>query len=281
MKGKVEDNLPHIKQRLSLRYSTVDAVAGKSSSGAKELAQKNAGKYDIILSLGGDGTLHNVIDGVAKSGEKCIVGILPFGTCNDVSRTLGIPRDLDRALDCVLRLNTTKYDLMFDDEQYISYALASGYLTDVSFKTNQKIKKKVGRLAYVFAGLGRLFKVKKLPFTFYADNQRIHGKFIYVMLLNGKSAGGFAVDPEADLADGKVRFVAIKSGNGLGGINAFVKLFLRGIKSIRKNKNAIVMDVSKVTIENPSNEAFTLDGEKLKFLKKEIKVSASIQMITK
>ncbi len=281
MKGKIEENLPHIRERLSLRYSTVDTIASQSASDSTSIAEKNAGKYDIIVAVGGDGTLHNVVNGVAKAEEKCIVGVLPFGTCNDVARSLGIPFDLDRALDCILRLNLTNYDLMFDGEQYITYTLASGYLTNVAFKAKQSAKKRVGRFAYVWAGLGGLFSIKKLPFTFVVDNARVHGKFIYVMLLNGRSAGGFKINKGEDLSNGKIKFVAIKASKGLGAVSTFVKMFTKGVDAIRKSKHAVVLDASKVTIENPSNEPFTLDGEKVKFLKKQIKVTETIKIITK
>lgn len=281
MKGKIGEFLPHIKERLFLRYQTVDVVSGSNAKQTEELAFKNSGKYDIILSVGGDGTLHQVINGIAKAEQKSIVGILPFGTCNDVARTVGIPRELDKAIDTVLRLNTTKYDLMFDGNQYIVYALASGYLTSVSFKAKQKAKKKVGRMAYVWAGIGGLFSLKALPFTFVVDGERLHGKFVYAMLMNGCSAGGFNINKGEDLANNKVKFVAIKKTNGLAAFCTFVRMFTRGINAIRKNKCAIVRDASKIQIENPSNEPFTLDGEKVKFLTTEIKVTTSIEMITK
>lgn len=281
MKGKVIEYLPHIRERLSLRFNTVETLCGQTEIDTEDIAKKNSGKYDIILSVGGDGTLHNVINGVAKAEQKSLVGVLPFGTCNDVARTLNIPHELDKALDTVLRLNTTKYDLMFDGENYISYALASGYLTSVSFKAKQSVKKKIGRFAYVWAGVAGLFSLKAIPFTFVVDKERLHGKFVYVMLINGSSAGGFSINKGEDLSNGTIKFVAIKKTKGLGAFCAFVDMFAHGIKSIRKRKCVVVRDVKKVNIENPSNEPFTLDGEKVKFLTRQITVSTTIEMITK
>lgn len=280
LKGKIEQNLPHIKQRLSLRYTTVEMIASKSPAHTQDVACKNAGKYDIILAAGGDGTLHNVINGVARAEQKCIVGVLPFGTCNDVARTLNIPRDLDKSINAVLRLNTTKYDIMFDGEQYIAYSLASGYLTSVSFKANQKTKSKIGRMAYVWAGLGGLFKLKALPFTFDVDGTRMNDKFVYVMLINGRSAGGFEINKNEDIANGKIKFVAIKKTKGLGAFCTFVRMFTHGVDAIRKNKSAVVIDAKKVSIENPSNEPFCLDGEKVKFLTKQVQVATTVEIIT-
>ena len=279
MKGKISEHLPHIKQRLLLRYPKVDAVA-TPVEGAEEIAFSFAGKYDILISCGGDGTLHEIINGVMKSESQPIIAIFPFGTCNDVARTFKIPFNLNKAIDCVLRLNTTSYDVMFDGKDYITYALATGYLTQASYSASSKIKKKIGRLAYVFSGLKCMFKFNALPMTVTCENERIHGKFVYMMAMNGESTGGFKLNKGEIINNGKVKIVLIKRGKGLAGLFTFVKLFLFGIKSIMKSKHAIVREVSKFEIENHSNTPFTLDGEKAKFLKRKFEVK-QVQNIVK
>ncbi len=278
MKGKVGDFLPHIKQRLSLRYSQIDSMA-TPVEGAEELAFTYAPKYDMLISCGGDGTLHEVINGVMKSGSQPIIAIFPFGTCNDVARTFKIPFNLDEAIDCVLRLNTTSYDVMCDGQDYITYTLATGYLTQASYAASSKIKRKIGRLAYVFAGIRCLFQFKAIPLTITCDDERIHGKFVYMMAMNGESAGGFKLNKGEIINNGKVKVVLIKKRRGC--FFTFIKLFLFGIKSIMKSKNAVVREVKNFEIENHSNTPFTLDGEKAKFLKKKIQVKQVMSIVKK
>ena len=165
LKGKIDEVLPKIKQRLSLRYSQVDSMAGQTEDGAEQLALKFASKYDIIVACGGDGTVHQVLNGVVKSGSNPIVGLLPCGTCNDLARTLKIPFDLMKAADCILRLNTRKHDLMFDGKDYIAYTLATGYLTQTSYIASSKAKKRFGRMAYVFLGIGCAMHFDEFPMT--------------------------------------------------------------------------------------------------------------------
>ena len=271
MKGKISEFIPKIKQRLLLRFAQVDAVA-TPVDGAEDTAHTFASKYDMLVSCGGDGTLHEVINGVMKSGSQPIVSILPFGTCNDVARTMNIPFNLDKAIDCILRMNVTSYDIMFDGKDYITYALATGYLTQASYAASSKIKKKIGRLAYVFSGIRCLFHFDALPITITCDKERIHGKFVYMMAMNGESVGGFKLNKNEIINNDKVKLVLIKRGKGISSLFTFVKLFLFGIKSIMKSKNAIVREVSRFEIENHANTPFTLDGEKAKFLKKKIQV---------
>ena len=182
MKGKIEEFLPKIKQRLFLRYQVVDAMTSHDSNGSENLAFKYASKYDVIVSCGGDGTLHQVINGVMKSGANPLIGLLPFGTCNDVAKTLKIPFNLDKALDCILRLNTTNYDLIFDGKDYVTYSMATGYLTQCSYCATKKSKKAIGKLAYIFSALKNVFKFKSIPLTVTYDGERVHGKFLYFML---------------------------------------------------------------------------------------------------
>ena len=205
MKGKINDSIPYIKQRLLLRFSQVDAMYSPALDGAETLAYKFASKYDVVVSCGGDGTLHEVVNGVMKSGANPVIGILPFGTCNDVARSLGIPKKLDKAIDCLLRLNTTSYDVMFDGKDYITYALATGYLTKASYAASSKVKKKIGRLAYVFSGIRCMFQFEALPITVNCDNERIHGKFVYAMAMNGESTGGFKLNKNEIINNKKVK----------------------------------------------------------------------------
>jgi len=280
MKGRVQEFLPSIKQRLSLRFAQVDDVCAPSADGNEDLARKNAEKYDIIVSLGGDGTLHQIVSGVAKSGADCKIGVLPFGTCNDVARTLGVPRNLDGAIDCILRLNSTKYDVMYDGDGYAVYSLATGYLTQTSYAASTKSKKRFGRLAYVFLGIKLAFRYIGIPMTVTCDGERIHDKFSYFMLMNGESVGGFKLNKGEVLNNNKVKVVMVKK-KGLGSLFAFVKLFMFGINSVKKSKYVIVRDANDILIENHSNEPFTLDGEKATFLKKRIQVNNAISFITK
>lgn len=279
-KGKIERFIPMIKKRLLLRYPQVDTVA-TPREGAEDLAQTNAPKYDMLVSCGGDGTLHEVINGVMKSGSQPIVSILPFGTCNDVARTFGVPFDLDKAIDCILRLNTTSYDVMFDGKDYITYALATGYLTDASYSASSKIKRKIGRVAYVFSGIRSAFNFKALPITITCDGERIHGKFVYMMVMNGESIGGFRLNKGEIVNNKKVKVVLIKKGRGISSLFTFIKMFLFGIKSIMKSKNAIVREVGHFEIENHSNTPFTQDGEKAKFLKKRFQVQTLLSIVKK
>lgn len=281
MKGKINEFIPHIKQRLLLRFAQVDAMFSAELDGAETLAYKFANKYDVVVSCGGDGTLHEVVNGVMKSGAHPVIGILPFGTCNDVARTLGIPFKLDKAIDCLLRLNTTNYDIMFDGKDYITYSIATGYLVKSTYSATEKSKRKFGRFAYFMSALKCLFNLEAIPVTITCDGTRFHTKIAYVMFVNGENAGGFKLNKGDTIDNGKVKFVMIKRTNAFANFLTFIKMFLFGVNSIRKNKSVIIREVQNFEIENHANASFILDGEKVKFLKKSVQVLTGIKMIKK
>lgn len=279
MKGKIDEHLPYIKQRLLLRYAQVEAMYSPTEDGAEALALKNASKYDVVVACGGDGTVNQIINGVVKSKANCVVAILPLGTSNDLAKTLNIPHNLDKAIDCILRLNITNYDLMFDGEHYITSSLATGYLTSVTYSTSNKAKKKMGRFAYFLSCLKQMFKFKTLPITITCDGERIHDKFVYFMLINTNSFSGVNINKYDNFSDGKIKLVLIKKSKFLGSFFVFMKMLIKGIDSVKKSKLLIVKNAINVEIENHSNSPFTMDGEKVKFLKKTISVSTPITIV--
>ena len=281
MKGKISEHIPYIKKRLLLRFSQVDAMYSMESDGAETLAFKYASKYDVIVSCGGDGTLHEVVNGIMKSGASPVVGVLPCGTCNDVARTLGIPKKLDKAIDCLLRLNVINYDIMFDGKDYITYSIASGYMVKAAYAASEKSKHRLGRFAYFFAALKCLFKLNSISMTIKCDGIRFHNKIAYLMFINGENAGGFRLNKNDILDDGKVKFVMIKRVNAIVNFFVFIKMFLFGVNSIRKHKCVTVLDVQNFEIENHTNTPFILDGERTKFLKKSVTVFTGLKIIKK
>lgn len=276
-KGKIKEVMPYIQQRLSTKFKPCDTVQSKSAEDMIDLARKNAEKYNCIVVAGGDGSIHNVINGVKQSKGRPVLGFLPYGTVNDVCRTLNVSRDLDKAIDVILRGETIKYDIMQEDNNYMIYTFAGGMFVSTSFKTSTGMKKTLGKLAYFITGAKQLFSMRTLPLTVEIDGERHHGRYIMAMVLNSVSAAGFKINKERDIDDGLMDVILIeKKRSYIKALFTLLKMFLFGLNSVRKHKNVIVQKCKTVKIENHSNEPFTQDGEEADFLTKEIKMSSPI-----
>lgn len=276
-KGKIKDVVPYIQQRLLTKYKVCDTIQTKSGEDMVEQAKRCAEKYDCLVVAGGDGSIHNVINGVKASKGHPVLGFLPYGTVNDVCRTLNVPKDLDKALDIILRGETVRYDIMQEGDSFMVYTLAGGMFVSTSFKTGTGLKRALGKFAYFLTGAKQLFSMRTLPMTITIDGERHHGRYIMAMILNSCSAAGFRINDERDIDDGLIDVILVeKRKSFFVALFTLVKMFLFGLHSVRNQKNVVVQRCKTVKIENHSNEPFTQDGEEASFLTKEITVSSPI-----
>ena len=276
-KGKIKEVMPYILQRLSTKFKPCEAVQSKSAEDMVDLARKNAEKYDYIIVAGGDGSIHNVVNGVKQSKGRPTLGFLPYGTVNDVCRTLNVPKKLDKAIDVILRGETIKYDIMQEDDNYMVYTFAGGMFVSTSFKTSTTFKRLFGKIAYFITGAKQLFSMRTLPLTVHIDGQRHHGRYIMMMVLNSASAAGFRINKARDIDDGLIDVILVERKRSyLVALFTLLKMFLFGLNSVKKHKNVVIQKCKEVKIENHSNEPFTQDGEEADFLTKEIKITSPI-----
>lgn len=276
-KGKIKEVMPYIQQRLLTKYKVCDTIQTKSAEDMVEQARRGAEKYDCVVVAGGDGSIHNVINGVKSSKGRPVLGFLPYGTVNDVCRTLNVPKNLDKAIDVILKGETVKYDIMQEGNNYMVYTLAGGMFVSTSFKTSTALKRVLGKFAYFLTGAKQIFSMRTLPMTVTIDGERHHGRYIMAMVLNSCSAAGFKINRERDIDDGLIDVIMVeKKKSFVVALLTLAKMFVFGLSSVRDQKNVIVQRCKSVKIENHSNEPFTQDGEEANFLTKEITVASPI-----
>ena len=239
---------------------------------------KNLSVFDIkgenIFNLPAES---NVVNGVKQSKGRPTLGFLPYGTVNDVCRTLNVPKKLDKAIDVILRGETIKYDIMQEDDNYMVYTFAGGMFVSTSFKTSTTFKRLFGKIAYFITGAKQLFSMRTLPLTVHIDGQRHHGRYIMMMVLNSASAAGFRINKARDIDDGLIDVILVERKRSyLVALFTLLKMFLFGLNSVKKHKNVVIQKCKEVKIENHSNEPFTQDGEEADFLTKEIKITSPI-----
>lgn len=279
-KGKIARYFPYIEQRLKTKYKQVDFLASKSAEDLKLQAKNNAGLYDLIIIAGGDGSLHLAVNGIKESGVDQTVAFLPYGTVNDVCRTLRISKSVRKAIDIILRGETINYDTMKDKDKYYIYTLAGGMFVSTSFKTNRKLKNCFGKLAYYLTGVKEAFSMRSLPLTVVADGERFHGRYILCMLLNSNSAAGYRINKDKDIDDQLVDLILIeKKKNYFHSLIVLLRMFMFGLKNVRKSKLVTIKKCKQIHIENHSNEPWTKDGEQEEFLKKDISICSPIRVV--
>lgn len=122
----------------------------KGRGDATEYVKNISDDYDIIVCRGGDGTFHEVINGVMCLKNKRPLGYIPSGTTNDLAKSLGIPVTTKSAVDIIRRGRPFPLDIgLFNGKTYFSYVASFGAFTKASYSTSQRSKNMHGRLAYL------------------------------------------------------------------------------------------------------------------------------------
>ena len=186
-----------------------------SPGSAITITEQYAGDYERIVCLGGDGTLSDTVTGLMRlpAERRPHIGYIPMGTANDVANTLGLPlRKPAVAAEKILVGKPLPYDVgEMVNVGYFTYIAAFGAFTEVSYKTDQELKRNLGHLAYVIEGINSLPSIKGYHAVVEHDGGVTEGKFIYGAVSNALSVGGvMKMDPQVvNLSDGRVEILLV------------------------------------------------------------------------
>lgn len=187
---------------------------------------KDLARYNKIICYGGDGTLHEVVNGLIESGADRPLGYIPAGSTNDYAKNLGINERT--AIDCIKKGLMKTVDIGRFGEEYFNYIAAFGAFTNVSFLTPQKSKNALGYLAYLLEGVRHLSDIKPYHVKFDIDGVIIEDNVVVGMMTNAFSVAGVRNKRGADiyLDDGKMEYVLIKMPDNVLEIQTIVTLLL-------------------------------------------------------
>ena len=150
------DYLQTINERVRDRVGELDIAMTVAAGDAERLAESSVRDgYDTLFVAGGDGTLNEVVNGVAKDPrgfEQVTFGLVPLGTGNDFADALGLPEDVSAALDILLAGRTVRADVGRLNDRYFINVSAGGFIAEVSDAVNPQLKSVAGKLAYLIGG---------------------------------------------------------------------------------------------------------------------------------
>ena len=232
---------------------------------AAALTEAYAPLYPSMVCLGGDGTLSDVISGLMRLPEekRPHLGYIPMGTANDVANTLDLPmRQPQRAAERILKGSPLDYDVgEIVGVGYFSYVAAFGAFTEVSYKTDQDLKKALGHLAYVIAAVSSLPSIRSFHARVRHDGGEAEGSYIYGAVSNALSVGGvMKMDPTlVDLSDGKFEILLVSEPHGAAELNSIVAGIMT--RDYSSSPCLQVIQSREVTISFDEPVSWTRDGE--------------------
>ena len=229
-----------------------------------QIKEYEVGKYDLIACSGGDGTIDEVATGMMKRREMgkdvVPVGYIPAGTTNDFAKSLHIPRKPLAAADNAVKGVPFPCDIgKFNDSVFV-YIAAFGIFTDVSYETDQAVKNVLGHMAYILEGAKRIFNIPSYKIKVEHDGEVIEDEFIFGMVTNSRSVGGFSnmVGKNIVFDDGLFEVTLIKTPKSPIALQEIIAALL--IEQV-DTKHMYTFKTKKITFDSVEEIPWTLDGE--------------------
>lgn len=217
-------------------------------------------KFDLVIAVGGDGTLNEVVSGIAPFEIRPKVGLIPMGTTNDFARAVHIPRDITKAVDIILKGDSIPVDigLMNGDRYFINIA-GGGRLTELTYEVPSKLKTVLGQMAYYLKGIEMLPSIRSSRVRIEYDGQVFDDSAMMFLIGLTNSVGGFEkLAPDASINDGKFTLLILKELNMAEFIRV-ASLALRG--EHLSDSHVIYAKASKITVTTEERVLLNLDGE--------------------
>lgn len=228
----------------------------------EEAARAVARGFDLIIAAGGDGTIYEVVNGMAEQKSRPSLGIIPCGTSNDLARAVGIPKSISRACEIIMKGKKKKIDLGKINNRYFINIAGGGSLTNLTYEVPSKLKTMIGQLAYYVKGLEKLPSLH--PIRVRLENRKevlLDEEIMIFLIANSRSVGGFErLAPDADLSDGKLDVIVVKKTN----IAEFIRLATQAVRGEHlRDPNILYFQADYIKATSPGGETvqLNLDGE--------------------
>ena len=252
--------LPDVLQRLE-GYGFETSTHATMGPGDAVLAGAEAArrKYDVVIAAGGDGTLNEVVSGLAKADKRPPLGILPLGTTNDLARALGIPRAWDAAVDLIAHGSVKKIDIGRLNQKHFVNIAGGGSLTELTYEVPSKMKTVLGQLAYYMKGFEKLPRLRPIRMRVRAEGIELNEDMMLFFVANSNSVGGFEkLMPDAKLDDGLMDVLFLRRCN----LAEFIRLAtMVACGELVQDPLIVQFRTRQLQIESPDYVQLNLDGE--------------------
>ncbi len=223
-KAQIKNHLLEIVDTMVKAEYNVTIYPTQCAGDAREKVKREAAEYDLVVCSGGDGTLDETVEGLLNCEKKVPLGYIPAGSTNDFATSLGISKDMVQAASMAVTGSPFACDVGKFNDSYFVYVAAFGMFTEVSYKTSQEWKNVLGHAAYILEGIKSLHEIPSFLMQVEFNNYCIQGEFIYGMITNSTSVGGFKgmTGKDVELDDGIFEVTLIKKPRNPRDLNEMI-----------------------------------------------------------
>ena len=261
-KNKTWASLSDIINAMTEQDCLVTTYPTQYRGDAGEAIVRWSGDFDRVVVAGGDGTLSEAVAGAARLPQPPLLGYIPVGTTNDFAKNLNLPLDslTDLAVTAVTGVPCTHDMGRFNGQPFL-YVAAFGAFTEIAYSTPQKNKNLLGYNAYVLEVVKSLSSIKPYHIKVESEDQTIEGDYLYGMVSNTVSVGGFKGMPAEPvrLDDGLFEVVLVRQPQNPLQLQAVIKALL----TMSPDEGGLVTSfrTSRLRVACGQELPWTLDGE--------------------
>ena len=166
---------------------------------------------DVVVAAGGDGTVNEVVNGLARVRSRTVLGVVPLGTANDFAGSLGIPEDVTEALRLAAEGAAQPVDIARVNRRCFINVSTGGFGADTSQSAGRALKKRLGGFAYVLRGVEQIVTFDLAEGTFRVDGDVVYeGSFVFFAVGNARrTGGGTPLTPLARMGDGRLDIMLV------------------------------------------------------------------------
>ena len=248
---------------------------------AEEIVEKLDDDIDLVISVGGDGTFSEVMNGNLKRNKRLVLAHLPVGTANDIGHMYGLVNNILSNLRLILEGEIKEVDIGNINDRAFTYVASYGKFMDIPYKTPQELKKRIGYLAYVIEVLKRvLTRIPKHEIIFTIDGVKHKGKYTFILISNANRIAGidnFYSDIKLNDSKFEVMLCSLKKK-----IDILKAIYTLKTSDITYVSGIELYKCSKMTITfKDKDKAWCVDGEEFEDNKNEyeIRLQKGIKML--
>lgn len=225
-KGRAIRIWNQISDVLRERMVPFDCHLTKEAGEATEIARTKGASYEQVIVLGGDGTLHEVVNGIDK--REISLGVIPAGTGNDFARMFHWSNQPEQEVERIVRNQTIRIDLVRMGNRVFINVAGMGFDATVANDTNQsRLLKRIGAMGYVVSVFKNLPRFKATQAILHVDGSAFEFEDVLLIAIGNAVSygGGMRITPQADCRDGVLDVCVVSGISKLELMMVFPKIF--------------------------------------------------------
>lgn len=260
---KAVDYEDEIKDILKKEYSSIEIKHTEGADDATRFARSAAEQaVNLVVALGGDGTVNEVVNGLAPFDHPPLLGIIPMGTVNDLARSLNIPLQAADAIKLLASGTEIKIDVGLANNRYFTNFIIIGHAATAIHEVSSDEKSKLGSFAYFIEVAKKIADDKKFQTKIKMENENWEGNVAILIIALIDSLGGMkSILPDVELGDGYFHLLALNELT-MAKVMNMTPAMLSG--SIIDSKNVDYFTSKEIKVSTVDNKAIDsdIDGEK-------------------